>query len=337
MNHYLIRDILIELGDRVCQRVNQALRKQKITDLSKVHAHGKDDLIYELDKHVEDLILPFLTSKAGSMDGIVLVMEGISQDEPLVLPEHLSEEQAKVRLIVDPIDGTRGLMYDKRGGFFLAAAAPNLMQETSLQDVEVSVMTEIPTSRGILSDTFWALGNGDRGAYTLDLQTGVRNQRPVKPSTAKTIYGGFAQISRFFPPGREYIAAIEEELIQTLFPDAPEGHTIVFEDQYISSGGQLYEMLCGHDRFTADIRAALFRRFKKEGKKIGHQCHPYDLGAWLIGQKYGLVITGLDGSPLNAPLDTTTPVDWVMYANQDIRQEVESALQQILRKYELIP
>ena len=52
-----------------------------------------------------------------------------------------------MRIIIDPIDGTRGLMYDKRSAFFLAGAAPNRGDSTTLQDIEVAAMVELPTTR----------------------------------------------------------------------------------------------------------------------------------------------------------------------------------------------
>ena len=42
-----------------------------------------------------------------------------------VFPEGTREADAEIRLIVDPIDGTRGLMYDKRPAWALAGVAPN--------------------------------------------------------------------------------------------------------------------------------------------------------------------------------------------------------------------
>jgi hypothetical protein len=50
-------------------------------------------------------------------------------------------------VIVDPIDGTRGIMYDKRAAWALAGVAPNKGPGTRLRDIEVAVMTELPTSK----------------------------------------------------------------------------------------------------------------------------------------------------------------------------------------------
>jgi hypothetical protein len=271
------------------------------------------------------------------LGGVVLIAEGISDEaaDGLVLPANLESGEAAVRIIMDPIDGTRGIMYDKRSAFFLAGAAPNKGPHTRLQDIEVAVMTELPTSRSVLSDTLWAIKGRGANRYTWHLEKDTIEDRLIRPSQSPTLLGGFGQIARFFPPGRDILAAVEEDMIAALFPDAPEGKAILFEDQYISSGGQLYEILVGHDRFIADVRVALFRQLKRAGRKIGHVCHPYDVCATLIGTEAGVLITDLQGQALDAPLDTTSAVDWIAYANPQLKSQIEPALQQALAKHGL--
>jgi fructose-1,6-bisphosphatase/inositol monophosphatase family enzyme len=337
MNHELTREVLCQIGEAVCRKVHQALQEQSIEERSSVHQEGADDTIYQIDKDVEDIIVPLLRKQATALGGVVLIAEGIGEGslDGLVLPENIEAAEAAVRIIMDPIDGTRGIMYDKRSAFFLAGAAPNKGRQTRLQDIEVAVMTELPTSRSVLSDTLWAIKGKGTHRYTWHLEKNTRETRIIRPSQSPTWYGGFGQIARFFPPGRETLAAIEDDMLATLFPDAPAGKAIVFEDQYISSGGQLYEILVGHDRFVADIRESLFRKMKQAGQKTGHVCHPYDVCASLIGTEAGIIITGPGGEPLDAPLDTTSPVDWVAYANEQLRAQIEPVLRASMVKYGL--
>ena len=42
-----------------------------------------------------------------------------------MLPDGASEADCQWRVIVDPIDGTRGLMYQKRSAWILTGVAPN--------------------------------------------------------------------------------------------------------------------------------------------------------------------------------------------------------------------
>lgn len=337
MNHSFIRDVLIEIGEAVCRKVHRSLKEQTVEQRSAVYKEGEDDTIYQIDRDVEEILVPILEKNAKVLNGIVLVAEGVGENaNGVVLPKGKRAESAALRMIMDPIDGTRGIMYDKRSAFFLAAAAPNKGKATSLIDVEVAVMTELPTSRSIYSDTLWAIRGKGAYGYTRNLINNDITKREISPSKSRTIIGGFAQISRFFPPGRDLLAKIEDELIETIAPDIPAGKAVIFEDQYISTGGQLYEMLMGHDRFIADIRHILYKKLEKEGKRPGHVCHPYDICTKMIGSEAGMIITDVYGQRLDAPLDVLSAVDWIGYANPHIRAEVEPVLQHLLRKYGLL-
>ena len=47
-------------------------------------------------------------------------------------------------------------------------------------------------------------------------------------------------------------------------------------------------------------------------------CHPYDLCTELIAREAGLIVTDEYGKPLAAPLDVTTNMSWIGYANKAI-------------------
>lgn len=334
MNHEAMRDALCELGAAVRERVRRSLFESTHEERSRVHKEEAEDTIYEIDRHVEDILAGFFERRAGPLGGVILIAEGVGEEEGgIVFPNGLPAEKAAWRVLADPIDGTRGIMYDKRSAFFLAGAAPNRGTAARLQDIEAAAMVELPTSRCALGDTLWAIRGRGAARTTLDLREGREAPAPISPSRAKSILGGFAQISRFFPGGKEILAGIEEELISRLFPDMPKGRGMLFEDQYISTGGQLYEMLVGHDRFVADLRGGLGKRLVREGRPPCMTCHPYDAAAHLIGAEAGLIVTDRHGNPLDAPMDVTSAVDWIAYANPAIRAEVEPVLQQCLKDF----
>jgi len=143
-------------------------------------------------------------------------------------------------------------------------------------------------------------------------------------------------ISRFFPGAREVLAQIDEDIVHSILGDVQPGKAHCFEDQYLSSGGQLYELVCGHDRFVADLRPLLEKILKKRGLALGLCCHPYDLCTELIAREIGVVVTDPEGELVRAKLNVTENVSWVGYANDTIRQQVEPHLQNTLRKYQLI-
>jgi hypothetical protein len=130
------------------------------------------------------------------------------------------------------------------------------------------------------------------------------------------------------------LAALDEELCDRVLA-RQHGEVGVFEDQYACTGGQLYGLATGQDRFVADLRPLVQRFAEQRGIAPGHCCHPYDLCTTLIAEEAGVILTSSKGDALTAPLDTESNVGWVGYANQQLQSLVEPVLQDLLRKYGL--
>lgn len=294
-----------------------------------LHAVSRDsaaDTIYNIDALVEPVLEDFCRNWAKTTP-LVLIAEGIDgadgREGVKVFPEGLREEDAKIRLIVDPIDGTRGIMYDKRPAWALAAVAPNRGPETSLRDVEVAVMTELPTSKMGLADVLWAVkGQGARGVR-VDLANGEEQNLLLNPSQADRIDHGFAMVTNFFPGTKVLAGELMEYLVRHLVGPADVTKATVFEDQYISTGGQFYELIVGHDRFNADLRPVFYRM---QGQPAGLCCHAYDCAGLLIAEEAGVIITDETGRPLDGALDVTTGLSWLGYANESLRRRIEPLL-----------
>jgi hypothetical protein len=217
-------------------------------------------------------------------------------------------------------------MYDKRSAWSLGGAAPNRGPATRLSDIEVAVMTELPTSKMNQADVLWAeRGRGAQGER-VDLATGRVVPLRLQPSEAETLEHGFACVSSFFPGTKRLAAELTEHIAARLAAD-PHWQPLIFDDQYIATGGQLCELMVGHDRFIADLRASFFRL---EGTPIGLCVHPYDLAAMLIAQEAGVLLTDGLGGPLDGPMDVHSPLDWCGYANARLRQQVEPLIQEFL-------
>jgi fructose-1,6-bisphosphatase/inositol monophosphatase family enzyme len=255
----------------------------------------------------------------------LLVAVGLPGGETVV-PEGADRGSARWVLIVDPIDGTRGLMYQKRPGWILTGVARGQAPRT-LADIELAVQTEIPLVKQHLSDELWAVRGQGAAAMRFDRLTGESRSLDLRPSTATTIAHGFAMISRFFPGHRAELAAIDDEVVEAVVGPPQPGKALLFEDQYISSGGQLYELMAGHDRFVADLRP-LFERRRPGGAALC--CHPYDLCTELIARELGVVVTDERGESLAAPLDVSTDIGWIGYANPKLRARIEPHLRRAL-------
>lgn len=320
----LLRSIR-ELHERVWRAVVAEGEQESAGEMSRVVRDTEGDTIFGIDTVGEDVVVEFFEREVARETPLVLISEGLPQGQ-IVLPRGSLEKDARWRVIVDPIDGTRGWMYQKRPAWILTAAAPNLGPDTNLADIVLAVQTEIPLLKQHLVDSVWAVrGEGVRGERTNRL-SGQRRTLNVQPSTAGTIEQGFAMLSRFFPGVRDEIAAIDEEIIRAALGPVRAGKAHCFEDQYISTGGQFYELMNGHDRFNADLRPLMEKLLAKRGWAMGICCHPYDVCTELVAREAGVIITDAHGGPLRAPLSVDADVAWVGYANERIRDQIQPLL-----------
>lgn len=323
------------LHDRIRDAVVAATEERQTEVLSEVRREEEDDTIYAIDVISEETLVPFFR-ELGNHHSFVLIAEGLTPGG-MVFPESCTESDAEWRIIMDPIDGTRGLMVQKRSAWILTGVAPNRGSETSLQDIVLAVQTEIPLVKQHLSDQLWAVRGNGAGAHRYNRLAGGHTSIMPRPSVAQSIAHGYATVSRFFPGARDELASIDEEIVSGALGPVRPGKAMCFEDQYVSSGGQLFELMVGHDRFIADLRPLMDIVMARRGLRLGICCHPYDVCSMLIARELGVVVTDPAGYPLNAPLDTTTNIAWVGYANEHIRRQIEPLLQQALRKRNLIP
>jgi hypothetical protein len=189
-------------------------------------------------------------------------------------------------------------------------------------------MTELPTSKMGWADVLWATKGGGARGERVDLRDGRAAPLPLRPSTADAIAHGFASVVNFFPGTKALAAELMEHLVRELLGEADVTRALVFDDQYISTGGQFYELVVGHDRFNADLRPLLYRL---QRQPPGLCCHPYDCAAWLVAEEAGVLLTDGLGGPLDGPLDVTTGLSWAAYANAALRAKIEPLLTAFLR------
>jgi fructose-1,6-bisphosphatase/inositol monophosphatase family enzyme len=307
-------------------RLLQSLSAQAVDLAEPTASFEGGDTAYRLDAVAEETLLE-ACEDWGRQDVFVLVAEGISEDGRRVFPEGADPGDARWTLIVDPVDGTRELMYDKRSAWTLAGVAANGSRPPTLADIEVAVQTELPTSRHRFADTLWAVrGEGVRAERT-DLCRNECRTFPPRPSTASSIRHGFACLVKYFPGTKIEAAQLEQALFEQILPD--EGpNPLVFDDQYLTSAGMLYQLVVGQARFIADLRPVFL-----QGRETLLTAHPYDLCTELIAREAGVIVTDERGRSLSAPLDIHAAVSWIGYANRAIREEVWPVLERLLRGY----
>ena len=291
------------------------------------------DTIYQIDKISDDAIVAWFEAHWPAEWPVELVMEGIEEGEAETFPRGTPLQRTLWKVILDPIDGTRNIMYDKRAAWSLAALAPQRGAQTMLSDITVAAMSELPTAKQWRADQISGVrGCGLAGivAEMIDLKSGERTPLPLRPSQATDFKHGFASIARFFPEGKSLLAKIEEELWDELYGLGSTSSPLVFDDQYIATGGQIYELLIGHDRMLGDLRPPALKKLGFESSLV---CHPYDICTAMLLQEAGGIVEALDGSPLDCPLDTITPVAWMGYANPTLADQVRPILGRLIAKY----
>jgi fructose-1,6-bisphosphatase/inositol monophosphatase family enzyme len=320
------------LHRRIRRDLVEACEQAAVAALSGVARQDEGDTIYEIDRVAEHVLVAEIGRTIATRDApVLLIAEGLAGGE-VVIPREAARTAVRWVMIVDPVDGTRGVMYQKRPAWILTGVAAGPGPRT-LADIELAVQTEIPLVKQHLCDEVWAIRG--RGAAALRTNRLTLESRPLElhPSSATTIAHGFATISRFFPGNRAELAAIDDEVVEAVLGPPQPGKAQAFEDQYISTGGQLYELMAGHDRFVADLRP-LFERRRAGGAALC--CHPYDLCTELIARELGVPVTDERGGPLDAPLDVASDVAWIGYANQALKARVEPHLQRALTRRGLI-
>ncbi len=322
------------LHERIRDAVVDACEKSSVEILSGIAKEEEIDTIYAVDVVSEELIVEFFETEIAPIVPIILIAEGIEGGE-IVLPRTASGAAAKWRVIVDPIDGTRGIMFQKRSAWILTGIAPNKGANTNLSDIELAIQTEIPLVKQHLSDTVWAIRGEGASASRYNRITKENKNLQLSPSNAPTIAHGFATMSRFVPGVGVEATEIYEEIVRGALGEMQPGKAQCFEDQYICTGGQLYELIAGHDRFVADLRPLFEKSLNKRGLKLGLCCHPYDLCTELIARELGVIITDENGEQLNAKLAVDPDVAWLGYANGKIRSQIETLLQTELKKRNL--
>jgi len=286
--------------------------------LAGVAGVSPSDTIFVIDKAVEEDLLAAIAQWPKSILPVGVFAEGVEPTPTLIGTQRLDD--VSTWLLIDPIDGTRGLMYDKRSAWFLAAAAlgPSRGGSTSpkLSDAVASVAAELPTSKQCLWDELeWSL---DQGLAATRRSANRRIPLTVRPSRARDLRHGFGSVVAFFAEGKRTAADLHEHISERLLARSGETATL-FDDQYISTGGQMVELILGRDRFICDLRASM----AKHAERKPLCAHPYDLAAAPLARAAGVILTDGRAGSLDAPFAVIGDFDWCGYANEDIASSIE--------------
>jgi hypothetical protein len=322
-----LRQLLCALGASIRDRVTEGRKSMSTESLATVANQSTADTIYTIDKFGEEAIGEWFGRHWPSSEPVEVVMEGPQDTQ--CFPRGTRVVDTKWKCLLDPIDGTRGIMYDKRSAWALSGIAPQRGSATRLSDIFVAAMTEIPTSKQWRADQVSCTRGGGIVAEATNVLDGSKFPLSLSPSGAGTFRHGFAWMAKFFPEGRALTAQIEEQLWDELIGLGRDASPTIFDDQYICSGGSFYELLAGHDRMIGDLRPLVLPRLNLDASLV---CHPYDVSTALLLAEAGVVYEYPFGGFPDAPLDTTSAVAWVGYANTTLAALARPVLQRILKE-----
>ena len=324
-------DRLVSLGVAIQGRLHLALANGT-KGLAVPVAQEGGDTIFAIDRCVEPIIESHLQQWPAECKPGVLIAEGMGENGKRRFGRE--QETARFRVMVDPIDGTRNLMYDKRSAWFIATVAEDHGEKTRLKDAFAAVLVELPPSKQSWFDVFAATRGRPTTGRRMPVGGGVRAPLAIRPSLASNLVNGFGQVSNFFPGTKILAAELMERIAESTVGPVKSGQALIFDDQYISSGGQMVELMVGHDRFCCDLRPLFYRILEQQtGKSVrGLECHPYDVAGLLVARNAGVIITDGLGEPLDCPFDVHTGVHWCGYANKALQDAIQPVIIQWLHE-----
>jgi fructose-1,6-bisphosphatase/inositol monophosphatase family enzyme len=102
--------VIRETHEDIRAAVTPACESGPRETVSTVVEDGEGDTIYAIDRISETMLVDLFESNIASHVPILLIAEGLSGGR-VALPRGIKDSEAVWRVIADPIDGTRCLMY----------------------------------------------------------------------------------------------------------------------------------------------------------------------------------------------------------------------------------
>lgn len=311
--------------------VRRALIENNRDDLTAVAAQAEMDTLYGIDTIAEHSLLEFLQQHQTEAPPFVLVGE-FETGEAI----RFGAGAPQFRVLCDPIDGTRLLMFGKASGWILSAILPEKGDNSRLAETIFSLQTEIPLPKYSQTDTLWATVGG--GAFQLreNLVTQQTIVKSLHAGHTSDLRHGFISFVKLFPRGKQLVAAIEEDFLREALRESAAEPASVFEDQHLSTAGQIYALIHGQNNLIVDFRPNLNHIWRGRAEPTVLCAHPYDLASWLIAQEAGVVIRDTRGEPLDGPTHATAEIGWIGFANAALAQRYQAVLLAVLRQHGMI-
>jgi hypothetical protein len=310
--------------------VRQALMQSTTADLAAVAAETQMDTLFRIDEIAEKSLFEYFDAHQSQTPPFLLVGE-FETGEAITF----GKGEPRYRVLFDPIDGTRWLMYAKNSGWILSGILPEKGEETRLAEVLFALQTEIPLLKHLYAETYWA--SPGRGAFHFheNLLTGEHTSAQVHARASKELLHGFVSFVNFFPYGKTVMAALEEDFLQIALAQKAFAAAPVFEDQHLSTAGQLHALWQGQLKLVVDVRPQLNRMWRAQNQPTFLCAHPYDLSTWLIAHEAGVVLLSPEGEAFDGPADAVSEIGWIGFTHAALAQRHLGQLLETLQRHGL--
>jgi hypothetical protein len=324
-----LRALLRTMHERIRSAVREDLASKEKDFLAGEARDGAGDVSFQIDVRPEEIVEQAFND---APEPVVVVCEGLGR---AVFPARASQREAAWWVIIDPLDGSREIAYNKRSAWVLSGVAPADPAPT-LADIVWAIQTEVPVTAQPTGVILTA-GKGQPAVLeSCDLATDASSvvESGLRPSAAASVRGGFAVFADYFAGSHGVTAQIADLVFDAALGPVHPGKALAFNDQYLSTAGCMYLMTNGTYRFFADLRPVVGQLAVRTGRTVGLCAHPYDLCTYLIAQQAGVLITDPAGAPLSYPLAADVDCGWIGYANQSLKDEMEAPLRRAIAEME---
>jgi len=307
------------IRESVRGRMRAALAEGDAIRLARPVSRGAGDVTFGIDVAAEEAVSEWLLAEARRRPLSVMTEDAgwrhvgpgpTSEDDPLELPGF---DHGGPRIAIDPIDGTRNLMHDLRGAWTVVSYAGPGRGAPRLAELELGVVSELPDTRGgELRELIARRGHGCSAAVRSLADNRVQRSGVLLVDDSDRPDHGYFPFFGYHPDQRAAMQRLAQDYFKRVqtHEGAELGHC--YDDQHISSGGQLALLALGHYRMVVDGR----ERWNELAGVQLQTAKPYDVaGAILCAREAGAIVTRIDGGQLDFELDVSTPVEFVGFHN----------------------
>ena len=295
---------------------------------------GSGDVTFQPDKTTESYLDDWFAGQAALAPLSLLTEDtgwrhGGPGPSPGTWQELPNSDHGGARIVIDPIDGTRHLLFELRSAWTVIGVASPGCDSPDQSAIEYGLVTEIPTRlAGWARELEAVRGQGCTASEVPLLGQAPGETRSLHPVDDARVDHGYFPFFAYHPDIRAASDRIAQAFLDRL--RKREGAQIehCYDDQYIASGGQLALLALGHYTMIADLRPWLL---DPEGRAT-QSAKPYDVsGAVLCALEAGCRVCDLHGEDLAMPLDTQTPVGFLAFAGPLTQERLLPHLTAVLR------